>query len=404
MAATVKMGVDVSGFKSGMQQAQQSAKMLQAQMKANEAQFKATGDKEKYVAEQSKLLKAQLDAQKTAAKNAEQAMKAMRDAGISETSAEYQRLATQLANAQAAIYNTSAAMNTLAASESNASGGAQNLGNNLSSINKNVSMENVTGALNKISSGLESIGKKAIEAGKAIWDAMLDSAAYADDVNTMADMLGLTTQEVQQMQYVANRFEAPVETVAKTWKKLRMNMTSDSAEIAEGFRELGVQTHEIISGKYGQAAGAMRNYKDVFWETGEAIMQIADEAERERMAQTLLGRSWDELIPLFKAGRAAYEDALEAAPTNSEDAIQNAAELNDKIAELEQSFRVLKTEVLGEIAPALTKAATILENLVNSITEYLKTDEGQAALKNIENVISSIVDDIANIDPEDVVN
>ena len=112
MAATVKMGVDVSGFKSGMQQAQQSAKTLQAQMKANEAQFKATGDKEKYVAEQSKLLKAQLDAQKTAAKNAEQAMKAMRDAGISETSAEYQRLATQLANAQAAIYNTSAAMNT----------------------------------------------------------------------------------------------------------------------------------------------------------------------------------------------------------------------------------------------------------------------------------------------------
>ena len=61
----VKMGVTgLSTFKSSMNQAQQSVKTLDAELKLSEAQFKASGDAEKYFAEQADLLKQKLKRQK----------------------------------------------------------------------------------------------------------------------------------------------------------------------------------------------------------------------------------------------------------------------------------------------------------------------------------------------------
>ena len=237
--ATVKMGVDVTQFKQGMQQAQQSAKTLNAQMKANESQFKATGDKEKYLTEKSKLLKEQLNAQKTAAANAEKALEAMRKNGVEKTSTEYQKMEQALAGAQAAMYDTQAAMNALSTSEGQAATGAKSVADNLNSISKTVSLDAVIKGVNSITSALETAAQKAVSVGEAIWNNIMDSAAYADDTATLATRMGLTIKEVQQMQYVANRFEVPVETVAKTWKNVKMNMSSDSEEVQEAFERLG---------------------------------------------------------------------------------------------------------------------------------------------------------------------
>ncbi len=401
--ATVKMSVDVTQFKQGMQQAQQSAKTVQAQMKANEAQYKATGDKEQYLTEKGKLLKKELEAQKTAAANAQKALEAMRKNGVEETSAEYQKLEQQLAGTQAAMYNTQAAMNALTTSEGQAATGAKSVADNLNSISKKVSLDAVIKGVNSITSALETAAQKAVSVGEAIWNNIMDSAAYADDTATLATRMGLTIKEVQQMQYVANRFEAPVETVAKTWKKVKMNMSSDSEEVQEAFERLGVTTAEYAQGKYGPVLTAMRDYRDVFWETGEAIMRLNDESEQERLAQKLLGRSWDELTTLFTEGREAYEAAMNAAPVNSEKAITNAAELNDRVNELEQSFTVLKTEVIGSIAPALSSAAEVLSDLLDSLTEYLQTPEGQELLNTLGESVSALFTDLSNIDPESVV-
>jgi len=404
MAVSVKMGVDITQFKQGMQQAQQSAKTLNAQMKANEAQYKATGDKEKYLAEQTKLLKAQMDAQKTAAANAQKALDAMTKNGVSETSAEYQKMATQLANATAAMYNAQSAMDSLTASEQNAAAGAGNMSTALSNISKQVSFDAINRGIDKITTGLANAAKKAVEVGQNVWESILDTAAYADDIATMAAQLQLTTDEVQRMQYVAGQFEAPVATIGRAWKKIKMDMSSGSEEVAEAFRELGVATHDVIPTKYGQAMGDARDYRDVFWETGEAIMQMTDAAEQERYAQKLLGRSWEELIPLFTAGRDAYEAALEAAPAASDAAVQAAADLNDRMQQLEDSWNTLKLEAIGKLAPALSTAADAIKGLLDSLTEYLQTDAGQQMMQNLGDAVSNLLTSLLDIDTGDLIN
>ena len=405
MGVTYKMGADVSGFKQGMQQAQQSVKTLDAQLKLNEKQLKANGDAELYMSNKAKLLDQQLEAQRKVVSGLYKQLDEMKKRGVDETSEAYQKLERSIYNAAGKMMDIQAEINSLTNSEQKAAAGASTMEQNLSSINKKVSFEAVIKGVDSITNGLEKAAQTAIKVGEAIWDNIMDSAAYADDTATLATRMGLTVEEVQQMQYVANRFEAPVETVAKVWKKVKTSMASDSEEVQDAFAQLGVSLRDITGyGIYGDAIGAMRDYRDVFWDTGEALMNMTDESERERLAQKLLGRSWDEMAVMFTKGRDAYEAAMEAAPTNSEEAINNAAELNDRVSELEQSFLILKTEVIGSIAPALSDAAKVLQELMDSITEYLKKDEGQAMLKRLGDAVSGLFEDLKNIDPEDVVN
>ena len=65
---------------------------------------------------------------------------------------------------------------------------------------------------------------------------------------------------------------------------------------------------------------------------------------------------------------------------------------------------MFKTEILGDIAPALTEAATMIEGVLNSFTEYLKTDQGQEMLTKLGDAVSKLIESIINVDPESVVS
>lgn len=400
----VKMGVSgVAQFKQGMKQAQQSAKTLAAQMKANESQYKATGDREQYLAEKSKLLKAQLEAQKKAAKNAEQALDAMRKNGVEKTSAEYQKMEQALAGAKAAMFDAQAAMNGLYTSETKVSKGATEVTDSLNSIAKKVSLDAVVTGIDKITGAMEKAGKKAVEVGGQIWSNIMDSAEYADGIATLAATTQTSIQTIEQMNYVAARFEAPAEMMAKSWHKVRLNMASDSEEIAKGFEQLGVATHEMTYGKYGWVKGEARDFQDVFWETGEAIMQMTDRAEQDRLATLLLGRNWEDLITLFTKGRKQYDEAMADAPVNTEKAVESMGDLNDRVKELEVQWQYLKIEAISAIAPALEEAVKKLQGIFNQIIEYLQTPEGQKAMEDIGNSISNLLDNITSIEPSEIV-
>lgn len=404
MAMTLKLGAEISGFTAGIKEGQQSLKALKAEMKASEAEFKATGNAEQKMASQTKTLTDQLNTQKNIAAQAQKALDAMAKGGVTEADAAYQKMYITLMNAKAGAAEAQAALNSLNQSTEEAGTSADKAAQSIAGISKKMSLEQVISGIDSITGGLENAAKKAIDLGEKLFSVIMDSAAAADDIETLATRLGLTPQQVQQMMYVADRFEAPVESMAKTWKKVKNNMASDSAEIVDGFKELGVATHEMFGGKYGEVQGAARDYIDVFWEVGEALMNMTDASEQERLAQKLLGRSWDEMIPLFKAGREAYEEALKAAPTASDEAVENMASLNDRMKELESSWNTLKLQALQTIAPALEAGANAIANLLDKVTAYLKTDDGQELLERLGGAVTDLFGDLANISTEDVVN
>ena len=155
MAASTKMSVDISAFKQGMQEAAARVKTLDAEMKKAEAQFKSTGDAEAYMTQKAQTLQEKIKAQKDAVANLEKAMQAMRQNGVSETSAQYQKLAERLATAQAAMIETTTELNNLSQGEQAASRGADQLTQSVNGINKKISLDQVISGISTITGGLE---------------------------------------------------------------------------------------------------------------------------------------------------------------------------------------------------------------------------------------------------------
>lgn len=404
MAVNMKLGIDVSAFKSGITQANAQLKTFDAELKFAETTLKKTGDAEAALSQKTESLNKKLNVQKDVVKQYEKALEDMRKNNVDPMSASYQKMAAAMLNAQSAANETEIQLRELNSTQQVTATTADKLTQSMNGIDKKISLEQVRSGIKSITDGLESAAEKAIQFGEKLFSVIMESAQQADDIGTMAERLGLTEKEIQQINHNAERFEVTAEQLGTTWKKLKKNMASDNKEIVEGFAELRVQTHQIIPGKYENIIGEARDYKDVFWETGEALLKMTDASKQEALAQKLLGRSWDELLPLFKKGREVYEEALEKAPVASDEAINNLADLNARMAELEASWNTLKLEALGAIAPALEKGADAIANLLDKVTVYLQTDAGQELLERLGTAVSGLFDDLAKISPEDVVN
>ena len=403
--ANMKLDVDISSFNANINTAKNILKGLDAEMKATDATFKATGNSEQQLTQKTKTLNSQINMQKSIAQQAQQALKAMTDAGVDPADAAYQRMYATMMNATAGMNNAQAELNSLGASAQNAAAGADQLSSSVQSIGKKMSLEQVQRGIESITSGLEKAAKKAIQLGEELWNSVMNSARWADDTATMAQMYGITVTEYQQMQgLVASGLDTSVEAMLDAQDKLKKGIGKGSKETIGYLEELGISVRQL-SGDEGVGGFITRDTTELFWETGQAIMQMTDASKQEAAAQTLLGRSWKELKPLFETYKTAdeYRAALESVATVSEESVQAGADLNDKISELTYNFDTLKNEVLLSLAPALTDAANALNDLLKSVLEYLKRPEGQEMLQKLGDAVSGLFDDLKKIDPESVV-
>lgn len=406
MAASTKMSVDISAFKQGMQEATARVKTLDAEMKKAEAQFKSTGDAEAYMTQKAQTLQEKIKAQKDAVANLEKAMKAMKDNGVSETSAQYQKLAERLATAQAAMIETTTELNNLGQSEQEAARGADQLTQSVNGIGKKISLDQVISGINTITGGLEKAAGKAVDLGKALWDNVMDSARWADDTATMALMYGVDLDTFLRVQkLVAEGMDTSVEAILNSQARLKKNIGGGSSSIMQTLRELGISMTTLKDTGGGILEFVPKDADTVFWEVGRAIMNLGDEFEKENKAQQLFGKGWKELVPLFSQfkNQEEYNKALQETTVNTEEEVSKLAELNDAVGKLQSNFDVLENKVLSGLAPGLTAASEALSGLLDNLIEYLNTPAGQEALTKMSDAVAGLFEDLGKIDPDQVV-
>lgn len=328
MSVTTKLEVEYSQFKKGMAEAQASVKTLDAELKLSEAQFKASGDAEKYFAEQADLLKQKLNAQKDAAKAAEEMFLNLGKRGVAPTSTEYQRMAQRMLNAQAAVASTQAQLNSLDTKQKAAASSAKDLATEVGGIGKNVSLQNISDGLSKITSGMERAYRTAIRFGKTVMRSMMDATGWADDVKTRAIEYGTDVETIQKMDRVAAFIDTDVDTIIRAKDQLSKNQ-KNLAEL------LGISSDG-------------RNVDDVFWEAGEAILALGEGFDQNEYAMKIFGKSWRELLPLFTAGREEYESLMESQDVLSAEQVETLAKADDEIQKVQNEIQNMKREFWAE--------------------------------------------------------
>ena len=371
MAVKTKLEVDYSQFKKGMAEAEASVKTLNAALKNNEAQFKASGDAEKYASEQANLLTQKLNAQKEAAKNAEQMLLNLGKRGVSQTSTEYQRMAQKVLNAQAAVANTQAEINKLNGAQTEAAGSAKTLSSEVEGIGKKVSLQNVSDGLSKLTNGMEKAYRTAVRFGRAVVRSAMDATGWADDVKTRAVQYGLDVETVQKMDQAAAYIDTDVDTIIGAKDRLSKNRDKLS-------ELLGIST----DGK---------TVDDVFWEAGDAIKNLGEEMDQNDYAMQIFGKGWRDLLPLFEAGREQYEAILDSQSVLSDEQVEKLAQADDAFKRVQQEVENLKRSFWAENAGTITEMLQwIVDNKGAVVAALTAIAGGFAALKVAETAANII--------------
>lgn len=393
----VKMGVSgIAQFKQSMQQAQQSVKTLDAELKLNEKQLKASGDRETYVQQKSKLLQQQIAAMNKVVKEGQNALSAMQKSGVDPASKAYQQMQQRVLEAQSALLDMEGDLSAVGQTAQETAQKTNRLTDSLSGINRKVSFDAVLNGIGMITTGMEAAARRVEALARDVWDTMAAAASWADNENTLAAMYGIDVEKLQQMQYAAESAETSVDTLIKTRQKIKQNMLSESQEIADAFIKLGVDTGKL-GGDYNERRDFLA-WEDVFWATGEALINYNDEIERDVLAQKLLGKTWMEVMPMFLQGREQYEQALADAPFLEKERVDKLNELSDAMTRLDAEFQLTKLTITSELAPAFSAIGKAAADLIGQFNEYLRTEEGQEKLEALGQAVTDLFEGLSDAD------
>lgn len=396
----MKMGVSgISQFKSGMQQAQQSVKTLDAELKLQEKQLQLTGDKETFMVQRTATLNKQIQEQQKIVKAAEQALQTMSKNGVDPASQSYQKMEAEMLKAKAAMVGMQADMQFVAVRADEITTKSDKMADSLNSINKKVSFDAVLGGIGKITDGMETAARRIAGFATDAFSTMASAAAWADDEMTLASMYGIDVERLQKMQKVAeNEIQAPVEAILKGRQRLKTLIASGSSEYVDVMQALGLGSWQ--GGKYG-GGFAVKQYNDIedaFWDIGEALYNYGDEIQRDAYFQKIFGQQFAALQPLFEKGHDVYEQTLAEQSAVSEENVGKLNELSAALKDLQQDYESTKNTLLSELAPAFTEVTKTLSGLIQQFNEYLQTDEGQAKLAELSEAVTNLFSGLTNVD------
>lgn len=386
-------------YKSTMKDAANAVKVLNSQQKLAKAQFQQTGDAEKYNAQQAEILKKKIEEQKKAVEAAEQAIKALTENGVAQNSRQMQDWQIKLNNARTALSGMETELQNLGQESANAEAQTESLGESLQSLDKKASVEMLISGIGRVTSTFESAVGKVKELGSELVNSLKDAATWADDLATQAIVYGTDVETLQRMRNAADLIDTDVETIIKSRQKLENAMKSGTKETESAFALFGVHTK-----RYGE----FRDWEDVFWEVGDAMLHMTDglegsakanaEVERDAAAMKLFGKSWRELIPLFTAGREEYDKVMQEGSIVNKEDVSKLTELDDALQKLQKEFETLQRTVLAQLAPALTELGNALTGALKELNEYLQTDEGKEKLAELSKSIEGFFSGVKDID------
>lgn len=206
---------------------------------------------------------------------------------------------------------------------------------------------------------------KACEAAKKLAgylkDSAVESAGYADDILTLSTQFGISTDSLQEFQYMAGLTDTDLSTITGSMSKLTKSMgeMAKSGEASDAMKRLGVNIYD--------ANGQLKSADEVFLDVIDRLGNMQSGVERDALAMEIFGKSAQELNPLIETGRAGIEayaqEAHDMGAVLDQDALGSLGEMDDSFVRLEQAGIALKNTIGVMLAPAITAVTTAITNL-----------------------------------------
>lgn len=422
-AITTRLAVDGEReFKKAMSEVNTTMRTLKSELELVDAQFKGQANTMEALRKKQEILKAQYDQQRESVKALEKAVKDSTEAHVKqggsvdaldkrtldltrqlnrakvaeiemndalEENAKYLKEAEDSADGCAkSIDGYGKAVKEAADETDGATDGLSEFSDTLAGLKDSVAAGDIGGIVSSLGamkgllvggaivSGLKEVAEK-------IWDVAKAGAAYADDILTMSTVTGLSTDALQEYQYMADLVDVSVETITGSITKLTRNMLQakdGTGEQAEAFAALGIQITN--------ADGSLRDAQEVWDEVITALGQMSNETERDAYAMVLMGKSAQDLNPLIEAGadkiNALRQEAHEAGAVLDEDMLATLGEMQDAFDRLSQQTDAFERILAGTLAPTITDIVNAIVGAVQQMGNFIqRVQEAKQAIDEL---------------------
>lgn len=171
----------------------------------------------------------------------------------------------------------------------------------------------------------------------------------ADAMSKMSQRTGVSVERLTQIKQAAELSDTSIEAVGKSLAILSKNMSTENKGAMESLEALGISATD--------SAGKMRSADAILLDVMDRFKQMPDGVEKTAMAMQLFGKSGADMIPLLNGGRESIE-SLKA--TISGDFAAKAAEFNDQLTRVQESFGQIGLQIGEAVLPAFTVLADVL--------------------------------------------
>lgn len=195
-------------------------------------------------------------------------------------------------------------------------------------------------------------------------------AKLGDNFDKMSQRLNVTTQFLQEMDFVANLAGTSFQQLEGGMRRLARNANDANDGLAaskRAFDDIGVS----VQG----ANGNLKESEELFNDVLLGLAGLEDKTKQTALAQVLFGRSGASLIPILNQGadaiRAQRKEANELGSVMSTSAIKAAVDYTDSMTRLQFAFRGIQANL---VAPALAVISKEIEKFIaNGGIEKIKS-------------------------------
>ena len=231
------------------------------------------------------------------------------------------------------------------------------------------------------------------EVAEALISCATDVAKFADDINTLSIQTGISTQRLQEFDYMSGLIDVDLNTISGAMSKTVKSMAAGK----DGFETLGVSVRD--------ANGELRDSETVFFEAIDALGKIENETERDALAMDLFGKSARDLNPLIEAGSGKLkefaQEAHDAGYVLTDDAIGALNDGQDALDRFGQSAEAAKNAIGAQLRPMLGSLAKGGGGIASAFATTLNsTGDVSAALKAGKDMAMQLLDGIIAAAPE----
>ena len=343
---TVQIGGDTTGLDKALKGVNTQIRDTQAELRDVERLLKLDPTNTELLKQKQELLaksvKDTSDKLKTLKEAEKQAQTQFKEGKISEE--QYRALERE-------IIKTEQSLKTLESQAAKSNATLNKIGNTASNV------ANKTRGVSTAAAGLLGAGVAgAVNIGKK-----------ADDLNTLAKQTGLTTAEIQKMQYASDLVDVSLESITGSMRKMTKNMNSTSTEVSQAWETLGVSLTNVD--------GSARGVSDVFYDTLAALSKVGNETERDQLAMSIFGKSANDLAGIVDDGGAALkelgQEAENAGLIMSQDAVDGANEFNDVIDKMKAKGSAAFGQIAGKLSTILFPVLESLSNKISSLLDWV---------------------------------